>query len=365
MTMPIFMDRHDVSEEVTAKSVARLHQEDLKVQHQFNCRGLTYWFDDKRKTAFCLVEAPNAESVHQMHKHAHGELPHSIIEVDASLVESFLGRMEDPYARPGTEPQVIDEPAFRFLLSICIRIGHLTDHNIKGLRSTISRYKQKVIQMVQDKQGRLVKQDNPTLLASFSTAQYAVSCGLWLNDTIGKAYPHLSLSMGLDAGPPVEGTKSIFEDTIQNSKRLCDLGRRFSVSPVVLKMYHEERSDSGFHSTETTEISAFQMIFLKKLFNFLEPNYPRSDWRMDTIASSLGYSRSQFYRNAVGLLGCSPNAYCNKYRLEKSLDILDSGINSVSETAYLCGFSSASYYSKCFRKRYGISPKAYLTAILP
>lgn len=61
--MPIFMDRHDVSDEVTAENVAQLHQEDLKIQHKFNCRGLTYWFDGVRKTAFCLVEAPNKEAL--------------------------------------------------------------------------------------------------------------------------------------------------------------------------------------------------------------------------------------------------------------------------------------------------------------
>src|SRR5882672_10055380 len=94
--MPIFMDRHDVSEPVTAEDIAQLHQEDIKVQHQFDCRGLTYWFDDKRKTAFCLIEAPDADAIRNMHNHAHGQVPHSVIEVEASIVESFLGRLEDP-----------------------------------------------------------------------------------------------------------------------------------------------------------------------------------------------------------------------------------------------------------------------------
>ena len=94
--MPIFMDRHDVSDEVTAEIVAELHQEDLKIQDKYNCKGLTYWFDAKRNTAFCLIEAPNKESIQKMHNQAHGEVPHKIIEVDGSVVESFLGRIEDP-----------------------------------------------------------------------------------------------------------------------------------------------------------------------------------------------------------------------------------------------------------------------------
>ena len=66
--MPIYMDRHDISETVTAENVAKLHQQDLKIQHKFNCRALTYWFDEGRKTAFCLIEAPQKQAIEAMHK---------------------------------------------------------------------------------------------------------------------------------------------------------------------------------------------------------------------------------------------------------------------------------------------------------
>ncbi|MCK0136166.1 nickel-binding protein [Arenibacter sp. S6351L] len=360
--MPIYMDRHDVSKEVTAESVARLHLEDLKVQHKYNCRGLTYWFDNKRKTAFCLVEAPNAESVNKMHNHAHGELSHSIIEVDASLVESFLGRMEDPDVKPGAELNVIGESAFRFLLSVRIQIGRLNNNLDSGLASSISDYTHKIIKVVKAMQGTLVRQDSRNLLISLTTVQHAVHCGLALQEKLGKVYPQLSLSIGLDAGQPVEGNKSIFEDTIQTSRRLCEMGRGFSVSPMVQEMYKNEQSDTDLNSIQMVKISAVEMVFFNKLFDFLESNFSRSELRIDAFASSLGYSRSQAYRNSLGLLGLSPNAYLNKYRLEKSLDKLNSGMNTVSETGFLCGFSSSSYFSKCFRKMYGISPKEYMTA---
>jgi len=112
------MDRHDVSETVTAENVAQLHKEDLKIEHLFGCRGITYWFDDKRKTAFCLVEAPNKEAVLNMHNHAHGEVPHKIIEVNEAIVESFLGRIEDPIKAQNTDLNIINDPAFRVIMVI-------------------------------------------------------------------------------------------------------------------------------------------------------------------------------------------------------------------------------------------------------
>src|ERR1700712_5614561 len=116
--MPIYMDRHDVSETVTAEIVAQIHQEDLKIQDEFGCRGLTYWFDDKRKTAFCLIEAPDAKAIQKMHDKAHGQVPASIIEVETSIVESFLGRIQDPEKARDTGLNIINDPAFRTIMVI-------------------------------------------------------------------------------------------------------------------------------------------------------------------------------------------------------------------------------------------------------
>ncbi|HEY4935502.1 MAG TPA: DUF4242 domain-containing protein, partial [Puia sp.] len=123
--MPIYMDRHDLSETVTAEKIAELHQEDLKIQRQFDCRGLTYWFDGKRKTAFCLIEAPDAKAIREMHDRAHGQVPHSIIEVESSIVESFLGRIEDPKRAQNTGLNIINDPAFRIIMVISLNRSSL------------------------------------------------------------------------------------------------------------------------------------------------------------------------------------------------------------------------------------------------
>ena len=54
--MPIYMDRHEM-EGATAKAVADAHEKDLKLQDQFGVKLLTYWFDESRGSAFCLVDA--------------------------------------------------------------------------------------------------------------------------------------------------------------------------------------------------------------------------------------------------------------------------------------------------------------------
>ncbi|MDN3687458.1 DUF4242 domain-containing protein [Cyclobacterium jeungdonense] len=113
--MPLFMDRHDIPG-VSAEDVANAHQKDLSIQAKFDCRALTYWFDEEEGMAFCLIEAPNKEAVQRLHNYAHGLIPNQVIEVEPNLVASFLGRIKDP-APTGDSFTVINDPAFRWLPS--------------------------------------------------------------------------------------------------------------------------------------------------------------------------------------------------------------------------------------------------------
>ena len=98
--MPIFMDRHDMRD-MTAESVAEAHRKDLAIQDKYDVRYMTYWFDQRRGTGFCLVDAPDAATAEQVHREAHGEIPTDIIAVDLAAVEAFLSRIGDPEATPG------------------------------------------------------------------------------------------------------------------------------------------------------------------------------------------------------------------------------------------------------------------------
>src|SRR5690349_12398175 len=115
--MPIYMDVHIIPG-VKAKDVAEAHQKDVALQNEFSCKCITYWMDEKRENVFCLIEAPEKHVVEEMHRQAHGLVPHKIIEVSSVLVESFLGRLHDPEEAEITQDglKVFHEPSMRFLM---------------------------------------------------------------------------------------------------------------------------------------------------------------------------------------------------------------------------------------------------------
>src|SRR5205823_13793621 len=83
-------------EGATRSAVAHAHQLDLAVQDKYQVQFLTYWFDEPRCTAFCLIVSPDKETVQKAHNEAHGLVPNEIIEVNPGIVQAFLGRVSDP-----------------------------------------------------------------------------------------------------------------------------------------------------------------------------------------------------------------------------------------------------------------------------
>src|SRR5207237_8716007 len=116
--MPLYMDRHFV-EGATRSAVADAHQKDLAVQEKYKVQFLTYWFDEARCTAFCLIVSPDKETLQKAHNEAHGLVPNEIIEVDPSIVQAFLGRVSDPPpvdTSPEKAEGLLIEAAFRAIM---------------------------------------------------------------------------------------------------------------------------------------------------------------------------------------------------------------------------------------------------------
>jgi hypothetical protein len=80
--MPLFMDVHEqLPEGATAGDVAAAHQADLSLQEQYGVRYQRYWVDQASGKAFCLVDAPDAESAIAVHREAHGLVADRLFEV--------------------------------------------------------------------------------------------------------------------------------------------------------------------------------------------------------------------------------------------------------------------------------------------
>ncbi len=224
--MPIFIDRHFI-EGATQHSLANAHEKDIKVQDKYQVKFLTYWFDEERCTAFCLVEAPNKEAICQAHDESHGSVPHEIIEVDPSIVQTFLGRINDPM--PFTSPDTFHvDTAFRAILftdlvdstRMTTTYGDAKALHLLHILNAITR------NALRKHKGREVKHTGDGIMASFITTSNAVKCAreIQLGITRHKTnYPGdpLNIRIGISAGEPIEEHGDFFGKAVQEAARIC------------------------------------------------------------------------------------------------------------------------------------------------
>ena len=198
--MPLFMDRHDLPE-VTASQVAQAHLADLDAEARFGVHFLAYWFDAAHGEAFCLADAPKAESLAAVHRSTHGLIPNEIISVSENDVLRFLGRMNES----GTETQPANP--FRTILftdlegstTILDSVGQaaymvlLTEHDLIIRRALVTW------------RGREVKHTGDGIMASFDDVANSLECALAIEGGFGhgpRRPPRRSCGCG-SASPPV------------------------------------------------------------------------------------------------------------------------------------------------------------------
>jgi AraC-like DNA-binding protein len=70
-------------------------------------------------------------------------------------------------------------------------------------------------------------------------------------------------------------------------------------------------------------------------------------------------SRSTLHRKIKGISDLTPNDFIQLIRLKKAAELLREGSCRVNEICFLVGFSSSSYFSKSFKKQFGVLPKEY------
>jgi AraC-like DNA-binding protein len=369
--MPIYMDRHDLPG-VTAKDVAEAHQEDLKIQDKYGCRGLTYWFDEIRGIAFCLIEATDKEAVKEMHDHAHGLIPHQILEVNSNLVEAFLGKIEDPEISvdPGDSGRVFTgKTAFRAILACENRSSTLFRiiHGDKRSSEYAIVFNQIIKSSIRDFQGREVENAGKSFLSSFPSVTDAIRCAMNIQEMCRKSFPEENQqpAIGISAGVPITENHDFFEEAVSMARRLCFLAGHESivVSSEIFNLARDQDISIFRDRSHVQVLSPRDEKFIQQMMDILDKCWNDSNFDVPGFCRKIGLSKSQLNRRITGLTGFSPNDFIKEVRLNRALGMIENRKGNISEIAYESGFTSPSYFSRCFQQRFGIQPSVLLASL--
>lgn len=118
----------------------------------------------------------------------------------------------------------------------------------------------------------------------------------------------------------------------------------------------EEKEFEVVQNTGNDTSASEGALFLEKLSKIINKNLDNPDLTVDMIGAEVNLGRVQLYRKCKAASGMSPNELLRTARLNKAYQLLKETDKTVSEVAYSVGFSSPSYFAKCYKDLFGKNP---------
>jgi signal transduction histidine kinase/DNA-binding NarL/FixJ family response regulator len=107
------------------------------------------------------------------------------------------------------------------------------------------------------------------------------------------------------------------------------------------------------------DVSPIDKSFIKRLKQVLKENISDPDFNIDQLCKTISLSQPTLYRKIRALTGESPTGFIRSYRLKRGAELLKKGGMSIVEVALETGFSSAGYFTKCFKEKFHQLPSTY------
>ncbi len=183
-----------------------------------------------------------------------------------------------------------------------------------------------------------------------------------VSDLLNECHPR---SDGRDWG---RGNKSFYfrnglglTQLIQRLVFLCtedhaskDMFVGLSVRELLVRLLESEARHQELQDSQRRAISPPITAAVAYILNHLEERLT-----VDQLSQLACMSSSGFYRAFKGEMGMSPIEFINEERIKLGASLLRQGEHNIQEIALLCGFNSASYFTRMFKRRLGVKPTGF------
>ncbi|NND85017.1 MAG: DUF4242 domain-containing protein [Acidimicrobiia bacterium] len=219
--MPLYMDVHPGLGDATPEDVAEAHRKDLEMQDEFGVRFVSYWISESPDKAFCLVEAPDEESLRKCHKAAHGLVPHQVIEVGSGALDGFMGQSTPG---DGDRAMIDDQPDSGLRAIMFTDLAGSTDYSTSrgddAAVALVRTHDHIVREAIAPARGREIKHTGDGMLISFASVTGAVQAAIDMQAACAD-HDDIAIKVGIAAGEPVEDAEDLYGAAVNLAARIC------------------------------------------------------------------------------------------------------------------------------------------------
>lgn len=111
--------------------------------------------------------------------------------------------------------------------------------------------------------------------------------------------------------------------------------------------------------SKAPEMSPNDRKFMDKLMALMEKNLDNGDLIVDDLVKDMAVSRSVFFKKLKSLTGLAPVEFIKEMRINRAVQLIETGEYSMTQIAYMVGINDPRYFSKCFKQKMGMTPTEY------
>ena len=186
------------------------------------------------------------------------------------------------------------------------------------------------------------------------------------NDISYSHIPVILLTAKTSVEAKVEGMQSGADVYLEKPFSIRQLQLQIVSLLKMRQTYHERMrnisrdADADAPGEGSLGLTRQDLLFMERLQKMVDANMGDDDFSIDQLAGQMNMSRSSFYRKIKALTGMTPVDYLKMRRLEQAATLLRQGIR-ITEAAGRVGFTSSSYFARCFKNRFGVLPKDFVS----
>lgn len=172
--------------------------------------------------------------------------------------------------------------------------------------------------------------------------------------------PVILLTAKADLPSKIEGLEAGADDYLPKPFDWTELHTRIkNLIDIRKKLQEKFAQQMNVKPTEVTVLST-EDRFLKKVLAIVESNISNPGFSVEFLAAEAAMSNVQLYRKLKALTNQTPNELIRNFRLERAASLLKQHAGGVAEIAYQVGFNNLSYFAKCFKEKFGVTPSEFL-----
>ena len=168
--------------------------------------------------------------------------------------------------------------------------------------------------------------------------------------------PIIMLTAKAEREDKIEGLETGADDYLTKPFDAEELLVRIQNLIAQRKRLREKFRGEGTLGTKDIAVTSVDERFLKNVMQTIEENMDDEDFSVEDLAKAVAMSRSQLHRKIKALTDISPSVFIRTMRLQRGRQLLEQNAGNATEVAFMVGFNSSTYFAKCFKEQFGMSP---------